>query len=161
MACQDRCVRGLCIALTSERRGSLGTLFQTNENPTPFLPQIICFAVPNGVPFKCCLQDHFLRLMGAWRNGSASDSSPEGYGFNSHCPHFFPPQLAVNLGYITEFGDTFLPKSGQWSRGMIPALGAGGRGFDSPLAPPFFGHRPGAFPLNTSSGHLLNELTRR
>ena len=24
---------------------------------------------------------------------------------------------------------------GQWSSGMIPALGAGGRGFDSPLAP--------------------------
>ena len=26
---------------------------------------------------------------------------------------------------------------GDWSSGMIPALGAGGRGFDSPITPSF------------------------
>ena len=30
---------------------------------------------------------------------------------------------------------------GQWSSGMIPASGAGGRGFDSPLAPWVYSHR--------------------
>ena len=44
LACQDRCVRGLCIALTSERRGSLGTLLQTNKNPTLTLARSIFFA---------------------------------------------------------------------------------------------------------------------
>ena len=41
-----------------------------------------------------------------------------------------------NLGVVgsNPTGGAFTSK-GQWSSGMIPALGAGGRGFDSPLAP--------------------------
>jgi len=38
----------------------------------------------------------------------------------------------------------FISESGDWSSGMIPALGAGGRGFDSRIAP-FLG----VYPLKT------------
>ncbi len=47
---------------------------------------------------------------------SASDSRPEGWGFKSLQAHH---------------------TKGQWSRGMILALGARGRGFESPWAPFF------------------------
>ena len=80
-----------------------------------------------------------------WRNGSALDSRPKGWGFESLWAHFFVQQHLA----------------GQWSSGMILASGARGRGFDSPLAP--FLDRPSRGPVTkiwcvvreSNPGHLL------
>jgi hypothetical protein len=86
-------------------------------------------------------------------NGSASDSRPEGWGFESLWPHLQWKHIILTrgLGLVgyddclthsrsrVQFSEAVLAKyntiMGQWSSGMILALGARGRGFDSPLTP--------------------------
>ena len=58
-------------------------------------------------------------------------------GSNPTAAKYFLPFWGEDIKYKGVHFD-IINTAAQWSRGMIPALGAGGPGFKSPLSPVFF-----------------------